>query len=299
MGRVAAFAFLIALAAGAAGASAATAGNAPAPQRVEIQHGEMKFGAFLYRPEGNGPFPAVVALHGCGGLYNSGGAIRTVYRDWGQRLAAQGFAVVYPDSHAARALGNQCGVRARAARLARERIADANAARVWFAEQSWAARDRISLLGWSSGGITALWTVRPKPVATSSAIRSVPALSQSSRTRRRKPGGNVSMPAAAWISGSMHTAATSAPCSARMRSSESMRVFEARSTGKQSGPKRAWNDSMPPTETAPSVSPWYACSKDTKRVRRRLPPAWAPRPRPRRLSASCRGSTPTRNRPTG
>lgn len=142
--------------------SASPALSAAAPETVEIPAGEHKLKAVLYRPEGTGPFPAVVALHGCGGLYNSGGSIRSVYRDWGQRLAAQGFAVVYPDSHGARGLGNQCGARGRAARLARERVADANAARVWFAEQSWTVRERISLLGWSSGGISALWTVRPK-----------------------------------------------------------------------------------------------------------------------------------------
>jgi dienelactone hydrolase len=143
-------------------ASASPALSAAAPETVEIPAGEHKLKALLYRPEGAGPFPAVVALHGCGGLYNSGGTIRSVYRDWGQRLAAQGFAVVYPDSHGARSLGNQCGTRVRAARLARERVADANAARMWLSEQPWTVRDRITLLGWSSGGISALWTVRPK-----------------------------------------------------------------------------------------------------------------------------------------
>lgn len=136
--------------------------SAATPEPLEIPAGEHKLKAVLYRPEGAGPFPAVVAMHGCGGLYNSSGTLRTVYRDWGQRLAAQGFAVIYPDSHGARSLGNQCGVRARAARLARERVADANAARLWFAEQSWTVHERISLLGWSSGGISALWTVRPQ-----------------------------------------------------------------------------------------------------------------------------------------
>jgi dienelactone hydrolase len=135
---------------------------APAPEPVEIPAGESRLKGVLFRPEGAGPFPAVVALHGCGGLYNSGASIRTVYRDWGQRLAAQGFAVVYPDSHGMRGLGNQCGVRARAARLTRDRVADANAARLWLAGQAWVVRERISLLGWSSGGISALWTVRPK-----------------------------------------------------------------------------------------------------------------------------------------
>lgn len=136
---------------------------AAAPETVEISAGDNKLKGVLYRPEGAGPFPAVVALHGCGGLYNSSGVVRAVYRDWAQRLVAQGFALIFPDSYGARGLGNQCRTRGRAARMAIERVTDANAARVWLAAQAWAERSRISLLGWSSGGITALWTVRPKP----------------------------------------------------------------------------------------------------------------------------------------
>ena len=145
-----------------AGTACIPAEAAPASETIEIPGGEHKLKAILYRPDGAGPFPAVVALHGCGGLYNTGGALRTVYRDWSQRLVAQGFAVLYPDSHAARSLGNQCGVRGRGARLARERVTDANAARAWLAEQPWTVHERIALLGWSSGGISALWAVRPK-----------------------------------------------------------------------------------------------------------------------------------------
>jgi dienelactone hydrolase len=135
---------------------------AGAPEPVEFQTGETKIKGLLFRPEGAGPFPAIVALHGCTGLHNASGAVSNIYRDWGQRLVAQGFAVLWPDSYGSRGLGNQCNTRARAVRVNRERIADANAARLWLAEQAWTARDRISLMGWSTGAITALWTVRPQ-----------------------------------------------------------------------------------------------------------------------------------------
>ena len=36
---------------------------------AEIKQGDLTLKATLYRPEGPGPFPAVVALHGCAGLY--------------------------------------------------------------------------------------------------------------------------------------------------------------------------------------------------------------------------------------
>lgn len=140
----------------------APASAAPEPQPVEVQQGDLKLKAMLYRPEGNGPFPVVVALAGCAGLINPSGAIGFRYRDWAQRLVGAGFAVLYPDSYGSRGLGNQCGVRPRSARVFGDLVADANAARLWLQNQSWAAADRISLLGWSSGANTALWTVRPR-----------------------------------------------------------------------------------------------------------------------------------------
>jgi dienelactone hydrolase len=45
-------------------------------------------------------------------------------------------------------------------RASRERVTDANASRRWLQAQSYVKPDRISLLGWSSGAVAALWTVR-------------------------------------------------------------------------------------------------------------------------------------------
>jgi dienelactone hydrolase len=81
-------------------------------------------------------------------------------------LSKGGFAVLLPDSNGSRGLGSQCGVRTRSIRVDRERVADANAARVWLQQQSWVDASRISLLGWSSGGIAALWAVRTRVAVT-------------------------------------------------------------------------------------------------------------------------------------
>jgi dienelactone hydrolase len=142
------------------GGSVGAAGNA---ETVEIPQDEnLKLKALLYRPEGAGPFPAVVALHNCTGLNNSAGVIGARYVDWGQRLAKDGFAVLFPDSNGSRGLGSQCGANQRSLRVDHERVADAMAARVWLQQQSWVTADRVSLLGWSSGAIAALWTVRAR-----------------------------------------------------------------------------------------------------------------------------------------
>jgi dienelactone hydrolase len=137
------------------------AGN---PEVVEIPQKEgAPLKAMLFRPEGQGPFPAVVGLHNCTGLYNRAGEFGARYRDWGERLARTGFVVLLPDSHGSRGTGSQCALRSRAIRNDRERVADADAARAWLQSQSWVSADRISLLGWSSGAIAALWAVRARP----------------------------------------------------------------------------------------------------------------------------------------
>ena len=54
--------------------------------------------AVLYRPLGEGPFPAVIALHDCAGLYGPTGEMMSHMRDWAERLVAAGYAVLMPDS---------------------------------------------------------------------------------------------------------------------------------------------------------------------------------------------------------
>jgi dienelactone hydrolase len=149
------------LLAGAALFAPANAGNQPV-EEIEIAGGERPLKAVLYRPTGDGPFPAVVALHSCGGLFDEGGKIRPQYQDWGERLAAAGFAALLPDSFGSRGVGSQCRNLKPNIRPFRERITDTHAARDWLQRQSFVQGERISLLGWANGAIAALWAVRPR-----------------------------------------------------------------------------------------------------------------------------------------
>ncbi len=112
----------------------------------------------LFVPAGSGPFPAVVALHGCGGLTTANGMIGARHRDWGLQLSAQGYMVLFPDSFSSRGLGSQCVVRDRTVRPGKERVIDAVAARTWLQSRSDIIAQRVSLLGWSNGGSSVLWT---------------------------------------------------------------------------------------------------------------------------------------------
>ena len=137
-------------------------GGAGAAEQVDIPQAEAALHGVLFRPDGPGPFPGVVALHGCESLINRSGKIVGRFADWGERLAAAGLVAIFPDSYGSRGLRAQCRVRERQVRTDRERVADANAARRWLQSQAWVAKDRVSLLGWASGAIASLWTVQPR-----------------------------------------------------------------------------------------------------------------------------------------
>jgi dienelactone hydrolase len=130
-----------------------------AQEAVEIPNGDEKpLKGLLFKPAGPGPFPAVVALHGCGGL-GSRSKLNARHADWAERLTALGMIVIFPDSFGSRGLGSQCLVTDRTVRPNKERVSDAYAARAYLLARSDVQPDRISLLGWSNGASSVLWSI--------------------------------------------------------------------------------------------------------------------------------------------
>lgn len=140
----------------------ATATSQAAPEQIDLPSDEATIHAYLFKPDEGGPFPTVIAAHGCSGLSGRSGPVQMRYQKWAELLNKAGFAVLFPDSYGSRNLGPQCRVRERSVHASRERVADIAAARRWLGEQAWVKRDRISLLGWSNGGNGLLWAVRPQ-----------------------------------------------------------------------------------------------------------------------------------------
>lgn len=136
-------------------AAVALAGEARALEAVSFpsQDGTTITG-WLQKPAGNGPFPALVALHGCAGLWTKG-ALNARHADWGDRLQAAGFVVLFPDSYRSRGFESVCTARERGI-TPKGRARDAFGAAAWLEHQPFVARGRIGLLGWSNGGSTAL-----------------------------------------------------------------------------------------------------------------------------------------------
>ncbi len=128
-----------------------------AAERVSVPSADgTRLDALLFRPDGTGPFPAVVLLHGCAGRDDRHGRMMPRDADWARRLASAGYLVVAPDSFGSRGLGQQCTVRERRIAPGRERRADALGARVWLAARPDVSPGAIALMGFSNGGSTVL-----------------------------------------------------------------------------------------------------------------------------------------------
>ncbi|UUX49428.1 prolyl oligopeptidase family serine peptidase [Nisaea acidiphila] len=119
-------------------------------------------------PEGPGPHPALVFLHGCGGLGRDGG-VSSTYRAWARHMTAHGYAVLMIDSPGSRGMGRTCGRVPGRKIMLRERPGDAYAGLRFLQAREDITRDRIGLIGWSQGGGVALLTLsrqsigRPTP----------------------------------------------------------------------------------------------------------------------------------------
>jgi dienelactone hydrolase len=124
------------------------------------------------------PRPAVVALHGCGGLYRRDGkTLDARYPEYVQRLHQSGYHVLLPDSFGSRGSGSICGQRFSERTITVEtRRDDAIAAVRWLAARSDVDAARIALLGWSHGAMTALGAINaarevsPPPLAGAAAF---------------------------------------------------------------------------------------------------------------------------------
>jgi dienelactone hydrolase len=99
---------------------------------------------YLSRPEGNGPFPAVVVMHGCEGMRLS------VKELWPKRLVSWGYVVLVVDSFTTRDITDTCQS------SLPDRIFDAYGALNFLSKSSFVDAKRVALLGFSAGGTATL-----------------------------------------------------------------------------------------------------------------------------------------------
>ena len=126
----------------------------PSPFKVRLaqERGEIavpeptqEIGGALYRPDGQGPFPAVVVLHGCSGRSSD-------EAENAKRFTALGYVALYVDSLRPRGIRHTCtGTEAVV-----DRLMDALGALDYLAAQDFVRADRIAVVGASQGGAVVL-----------------------------------------------------------------------------------------------------------------------------------------------
>jgi dienelactone hydrolase len=120
----------------------------PAQQIDGSRIPDKPLSADLQVPNGPGPFPAVILLHGCNGL---GPGIW----DWARRLNSWGYAALVLDSFSARGVTTVCAPDKQRLVTPRDRAADVVDAALDLRTQPVIDGDRIAVLGQSHGGRTA------------------------------------------------------------------------------------------------------------------------------------------------
>ncbi len=117
--------------------------------------------ADIVKPEGPGPFPVVVQMHGCGGK-------KPFQATWAEQARAAGWAAIVLDSYGHRGisrLGAYATVCTGTRLWGRERAGDLYAALEWARRQPWADGRRMVAAGWSHGGWAVLDALALKPGA--------------------------------------------------------------------------------------------------------------------------------------
>jgi len=107
--------------------------------------------AVEYRPEGAGPFPAVVLLHGCHGVSAS-------THQWARWIRDRGYVALIVDSWTPRGFSDGC-VPTAPDPPATERFDDAIGALVLLHARPYVDRSRIGAIGWSNGGVYSMAVV--------------------------------------------------------------------------------------------------------------------------------------------
>ena len=141
-------------------AAAALAGCASQPVMQSLNGDDIPY--VLRKPDGSGPFAAVVVMHDCSGMsarYGSG-----IENRWAQELVKQGYVTLMPDSFSKRGFPQGlCKVQKEnwgpLKKLPLVRSQDALGALAYLRTLPYVDGNRVGIMGGSSGGISTVATM--------------------------------------------------------------------------------------------------------------------------------------------
>jgi dienelactone hydrolase len=137
------------------------------PATSEGQYLQLK--AWMATPSGDGPFPFVIIVHGCNGLWGTSGDWANA-QQWAGWLNQQGFGAVILDSFSPRGLGNICG-ESKMELPAPVRAGDLFAVASYLSKVPSVRPDAIGAVGFSHGGSTVLFAAADGSSNTGAAKR--------------------------------------------------------------------------------------------------------------------------------
>lgn len=143
---------------------------AAVPQTVKFQSfdGRTELVGYLFAPGGEGPYPAIVMLHGRAGSYSTlkrgiytAESLTMRHRMWGEFWAARGYLALHVDSFGPRGYPEgfpKHSYDARPAAVSEQlvRPLDAYGALAYLRTRGDVIAERIGIQGWSNGGMTLL-----------------------------------------------------------------------------------------------------------------------------------------------
>jgi dienelactone hydrolase len=146
------------------------------PERVSFhsndQDSPVVIQGLLFKPENSTSkkVPAVIAMHGCGGMYSSVKSKRESLSARHQLMAdllvAEGYAVLFPDSFRSRGTEEICTIENKQRIITqKKRRLDAQGALVWLQSRNDILPDKIAILGWSHGASAVLATLNARQPA--------------------------------------------------------------------------------------------------------------------------------------
>ena len=123
----------------------------------------VRISALLFRPDGSSDVrrAAVVALHGCGGMYSTAKSRRDElslrHQAMAELLVGEGYVVLFPDSFRSRGRDEICTIENRQRTITQvNRRLDTLAALAFLQARDFVVPDRVAVLGWSHGGSAVL-----------------------------------------------------------------------------------------------------------------------------------------------
>jgi len=163
------------------GAMSASAKSIPETVHFPTANGSVTLVGYLFKPQGGGPHPAIVMLHGRAGPYSSAAhgkydatTLSKRHKEWGEFWAARGYIALLVDSFGPRgyAVGFPRGSYADRPDAVSEqtvRPLDAYGALEYLRSRRDVSPDRIGVQGWSNGGMTVLVTMSDQTPGISNA----------------------------------------------------------------------------------------------------------------------------------